>query len=313
MIKGNGSRFRFRPFAVLLAVCCLPVPPATADQAEAQGLTDPGHQQEIAAWRAKRFESLKRPDGYLSQVGLEWLREGENRVGSAADNDIRLSGGPHHWGSVFLDGDELSFSNRAQDSVMVDGKHASETALTVDNWGKPTIVASGNLSFYAIFRGSYALRVKDTQTRERLDFLGVDNYPVDSSWRIEGRFIRAEPGTTMETVNVLGAVEDSAVLGTLEFDRNGERYSLVGLGNQESKDVWFIFGDRTNGHGTYGAGRFLHSEGLPRDGRLTVDFNKAYNPPCAFNEYSTCPLPPQRNRLDLWIEAGEKDYHPSAG
>ena len=109
--------------------------------------------------------------------------------------------------------------------------------------------------------------------------------------------------------NVLGQLYPSPVMGQFEFERDGETYRLVALGDEDSESLWFIFADRTNSHGTYGAGRFLYSDGTPEDGQLIVDFNKAYNPPCAFNDYSTCPLPPQENRLNLLVTAGEKDYH----
>jgi uncharacterized protein (DUF1684 family) len=108
---------------------------------------------------------------------------------------------------------------------------------------------------------------------------------------------------------VLGQVNEMPVYGTFEFERDGKTHRLLGLGDSHSSSLWFIFADRTSGRETYGAGRFLYSDGMPEDGKLVVDFNKAYNPPCAFNEYSTCPLPPQANRMDLFVTAGEKDYH----
>jgi hypothetical protein len=141
----------------------------------------------------------------------------------------------------------------------------------------------------------------------------VSNYPIDELWRINGRFIRADEGASIEITNVLGQVSESPVHGTFEFDMDGKTHSLLGLGDENSEDLWFIFADRTSGHGTYGAGRFLYSDAMPENGRLTVDFNKAYNPPCAFNPYSTCPLPPQRNRMNLMVTAGEKDFHPDSG
>ena len=116
----------------------------------------------------------------------------------------------------------------------------------------------------------------------------------------------------IEITNVLGQVYESPVFGTFEFEKEGITHSLQGLGTEESENLWFIFADRTTGHGTYGAGRYLYSDGMPENGHLMVDFNKAYNPPCAFNPYSTCPIPPQRNRMDLWVRAGEKDFHPDS-
>lgn len=267
------------------------------------------HRTNIMEWREKRHARLASEDGWMTLVGLEWLQDGENRVGKSADNDIQLSAGPDYWGSVYVDDAGLRFVRADDDSITVDGSLVTELAMVADTEGTPTRVKSGNLSFYPIFRESYALRIKDTRAPALLQFDGVDNYDIQPEWKIDGRFIPAEPGTSIEIANVLGQLSDSAVMGTVEFEREGETYRLVALGDEESESLWIIFTDRTNSHGTYGAGRFLYSDGLPEDGRLVVDFNKSYNPPCAFNEYSTCPLPPQENRLDLHVTAGEKDYH----
>ena len=283
--------------------------PVAADQPVGSLQQAENHRQTIEAWRASRHERLVKPDGWLTLVGLDWLKDGENRVGSAADNDIQLTGGPAHWGSVFLHSDILRFVSSDVDKVSINGEYLREADLVADSKGKPTLVTGGTLSFYAIFRGSYALRVKDTQAKALLNFKGVNNYPIDESWRINGRFIRAEEGASIEITNVLGQISESPVFGTFELDMDGKTHSLLGLGDEDSEDLWFIFADRTSGHGSYGAGRFLYSDAMPENGRLTVDFNKAYNPPCAFNPYSTCPLPPQRNRMNLLVTAGEKDFH----
>lgn len=267
----------------------------------------------IVQWRKSRDASLRQDHGWLSLVGLDWLGEGENRIGSAEGNDIRLPGGPDHWGTIVLTGDLLVFRRAPGSDVTVNGASDDEVELVADNAGEPTVIQSGTLNVHVIFRESYGLRVSDSQAPARLNFSGVPNYEIQPDWRIEGALIPAEAGETIEVGNVLGQVSPNPVLGTFEFERGGAVYRLVGLGDETSESVWFIFADRTNGHGTYGAGRFLYSEGLPRDGRLVVDFNKAYNPPCAFNEYSTCPLPPQANRLDLAVTAGEMDIHRVAG
>ena len=286
---------------------------SVADQPTAELQVFNNHQQAIEAWRASRHERLAKPDGWLTLVALEWLKDGENRVGSATDNDIQLPGGPAYWGRVILKDDQLLFVNTDRNHIHVDGKPVEEVELVADNAGQPTLVTGGTLSFYTILRGSYALRVKDSQAPALKHFSGVDNYPIDESWRIDGRFIRAGEGASIEIANVLGQISDSPVYGTFEFEMDGKTHSLLGLGNEESEELWFIFADRTSGRGTYGAGRFLYSDGMPEDGRLSVDFNKAYNPPCAFNPYSTCPLPPQRNRMNLKVTAGEKDFHPVSG
>ena len=275
--------------------------------AQEQGET---HRAAIETWRAERHARLSRPDGWLTLVGLEWLKEGENRVGSGEENDIRLGGGIEHWGSVFLQGDKLRFVSADTGNVRIDGEPAAESELIADVAGEPTLVASGSVSFHVIFRESYALRVKDSQAPALLNFEGVDNYPIDESWRIDGRFVRAGQGAVIEISNVLGQVSKMPVFGTFEFDRDGKTHNLLAIGDAHSSNLRFIFADRTSGRGTYGAGRFLYSDGMPAGGRLVVDFNKAYNPPCVFNPYSTCPLPPQENRLDLKVTAGEKDFHP---
>lgn len=300
-------------FYCLVMGAVLATPLLVADQKVVPEQQDVTHQQSIEDWRASRYERLKQPNGWLTLVGLKWLNDGENRVGSAADNDIQLTGGPAHWGMVILLDNKLQFINADSDRVSINGKAMIKTALVPDVEGEPTLVSSGTLSFYVIFRGSYGLRVKDSQAETLQNFVGVDNYPIDESWRIKGRFTRAEAGASIEIVNVLGLVSESAVFGTFEFDMDGKTHSLLGLGEEDSEELWFIFADRTSGHDTYGAGRFLYSNGMPDNGYLTVDFNKAYNPPCAFNPYSTCPLPPARNRMDLMVTAGEKDFHPASG
>ncbi len=283
---------------------------ARAGQA-APGEATPAYLKSVEKWRAQRNRSLAQSDGWLTVVGMEWLREGENRVGSAADNDIRLTGGPAHWGRVVVDADTLQFVNFGGEAITIDGVSRARSRLVADDAGEPTIVASGPLSFYVISRGSYALRIKDANAAGRLQFRGVPHYPVDPSWRIRARFEPAPRGETIEIANVLGQVDRQRVLGTVSFERAGKTFRLLAIEEGEG-DMWIIFNDRTNGHGTYGAGRFLHSDGLPRDGYLTIDFNKAYNPPCAFTDYATCPLPPQRNRMDIAVTAGEKAYHAHA-
>jgi uncharacterized protein (DUF1684 family) len=211
---------------------------------------------------------------------------------------------------VIVTADEIRFRPAAGASISVDGVPASDFVLIADKQGEePTVVASGDLSFHVIKRGSYALRVKYKRAPTRTNFTGIESYPIDESWRFDARFVPAEPGSTIDIADVLGQVNAMPVLGTVEFERDDRCYSLLGLAEAGSESLWFLFADRTTGRETYGAGRFLYSDGMPEDGSVVVDFNKAYNPPCAFTDFSTCPLPPQQNRLDLAVTAGEKDYH----
>ena len=267
------------------------------------------YEEEIRAWRQARHDRLADPNGWMTLVGLEWLNEGSNAVGAGEGNDARIPGGPSRWGAVFVEGDMIRFVPEAGNGVTVNGETVEQARLVADDQGQPTVVRHGDLSFHVIHRESYALRVKDRSAPALLAFQGVPAYDIQPDWRIEGRLLLAEPGTTIEIANVLGQTSPSPVFGTFEFERDGQTYSLLALGTAESGSLWFLFADKTSGRETYGAGRFLYSDGMPEEGRLVVDFNKAYNPPCAFNEYSTCPLPPQQNRLRLAVRAGEMKYH----
>jgi uncharacterized protein (DUF1684 family) len=297
-------------FPALLALAAIATPAGAASPPGGEpGAAAADHAAVIREWRERRHERLSSEDGWLTLVGLEWLKDGANRLGNSDDSDIRLPGGPADWGTVSVNGDEIAFVPAAGASITVDGAPASPARLVADNQGQPTVVRSGTLSFHVIYRSSYALRVKDTRAPTLLAFTGVGNYPIDASWRFDARFIPAEPGQTIEIGDVLGQVNPMPVLGTVAFERDGQTYSLIGLQEEGADSIWFLFADRTTGRETYGAGRFLYSDGMPVNGRVVVDFNKAYNPPCAFSEYSTCPLPPPQNRLDLAVTAGEKDYH----
>ncbi len=276
------------------------MPVAEASQADINA-----HKLAIEGWQQRRVERLKQPYGWLSLVGLFWLEPGENTVGSGIGNDIVLNAGPEHWGTVIVNDDEVRFLT-ANDLVTIEGQHQDEVKLIADVDGDSNVVEAGTTQFYLIKRGSYALRVKDSAAPGRTKFVGLDHYPIDVDWKVEGKFIPAEKGDTIPISNVLGQLDDSTRAGTFEFNRDGKTYRLDAL--DAGDQYFFLFADKTNGHGSYGAGRFIYTD-LAEDGHLSVDFNKAYNPPCAFNEYSTCPLPPPQNRLPLAINAGEKDFH----
>lgn len=263
---------------------------------------------DYAEWLEARQARLRDEEGWLTIVGLEWLSDGDNTVGAAESNDIVLPGGPDHWGVVHLAGDTITFRRADDPAVTVDGDTPAEIELIADKAGTPNVVTADRVSFWVIHRGSYALRVRDRDAATLKNFTGVERFEPDFSWAVTGRFEPAAPGTTIEMANILGQIQDQPVGGTFHFERDGKAHSLLALQFEGAEDLWFIIADRTSGKQSYGAGRYLYSNGLPEDGFLTVDFNKAYNPPCTFSEATTCELPPQQNRLDLRVTAGEKDY-----
>jgi uncharacterized protein (DUF1684 family) len=275
--------------------------------------TSPAHgadyTKQIETWRTQRVERLKAPGGWLSLIGLHWIKDGKNTVGSAKSNDIVLAKGPAKLGTITLKGGKATIELDDKSGATVDGKSAKTAELLDDSHEKPTTVAFGTASFYLIDRnGKKALRVKDTEAETRTHFRGIDSFPIDPSWRVEAKWEEFKPAHTLEIPTVLGTVDKMTVPGKAVFTRGGKTFELLPvLEEPDAKEVWFIFADRTSGKETYGAARFLYAD-LPKDGKLVIDFNKAYNPPCAFTPYATCPLAPPENRLDLPVTAGEKKY-----
>lgn len=265
--------------------------------------------KQIEAWRARRLERLQAPGGWLSLIGLHWLKDGRNTVGSAKDNDVVLAKGPARLGVVTVKDGKAAIELDPKSGATIDGKKQPSAGLVDDSHEKPTTVAFGTASFYLIDRGGKkGLRVKDSEAETRKHFLGIDDYAVDPSWRIEAKWEAYEPAHTLDIPTVLGTVDKLPVPGKAVFERDGRKYELLPvLEEADAKELFFIFADRTSGKETYGAGRFLYA-GMPKEGKVVIDFNKAYNPPCAFTPHATCPLAPPENRLDLTITAGEKKY-----
>jgi len=181
--------------------------------------------------------------------------------------------------------------------------------MAPDSSGKPTILAIGSLEFFVVERaGQLGLRVRDTEHAARKNFKGIEYFPISADWRFDAKFEAHEPARQVEIVNVLGMTDKMVSPGTITFAKDGKEYRLETILELPDDDELFImFADATTARETYGAGRYLYIP-MPKNGRTTIDFNKAYNPPCAFNDFATCPLPPQQNRLALRVEAGEKKY-----
>jgi uncharacterized protein len=268
------------------------------------------YEKEIAQVRNLRLEKLQRPDGYLSLVGMHWLEVGNTRVGSGIDNGTKLSAGPARIGVINVTKDgKLSLQPEQGVDITIDGIPASGRAnLVADSDGVPTVVGfnKGDASFIVIKRGgNYALRVRDAMASTRLHFPGIEYFPVNKDFRIQATFIPSPPGKTIEIMNILGMVEPMANPGQVVFTKDGKEYRLDAVDEGDGR-LFLNFSDRTSGHESYAASRFMYAKNPGGKGTTVVDFNTAYNPPCAFTLFSTCPIPPLQNRLDLRIEAGEK-------
>ena len=250
-------------------------------------------QSELADWRKSREAALRSDGGWLTVTGLFWLRDGPNRFGKDASNEIVLPDGPARAGAFTL-----------RNGKVTAAMGGSTRQLRPDS---DDVLKVGRLSLFAIQRGGrYGIRLKDPESQYLREFHGLEYFPADEAFRITARFV-SEP-RKISIVNVLGQTEQGDCPGYAAFRLHGQDVRLYPvLEEPDAKELFFIFRDQPSGKETYGAGRFLYSD-LPRDGKVVLDFNKAYNPPCAFTPYATCPLPPKENRLPVRVEAGEKTY-----
>jgi uncharacterized protein len=302
----------------LLVGCDKPAPTAPDDSAAKA--RHAAWVKEIGDERAGRLQRLQKPDGWLSLVGMHWLELGNTRVGSATDNGTRLDVGPPHLGVVKREASgRITFTVEPGVDVTLDGQPASGPAVLRSDADPgdqgPTVVGfnKGDASFIVIKRGDrYALRVRDALAPTRTSFPGIAYYELEPSLRVAARFTAHPPGQTIKILNVLGMEEAMDNPGVLTFSHGGKSYSLETVDEGDHR-LFLIFADRTSGHESYSAARYLYAEYPGADGTTTIDFNKTYNPPCAFTDFATCPLPPPSNRLDLAIRAGEKKPLSSPG
>lgn len=262
------------------------------------------HVAEVEAWREGRYAALRREIGWLSLAGLGWLKAGVNLVGSDPDADVVLPGGPPTAGTVTVTDERVM----ADGEFRYDGRRVTGLRLMSDQEEEATILELGSLRICLIERaGRLALRTWDLDAPERKAFTGIDHWPIDAAWRLEARF-EPTPDRTIAVPDVLGTDDEEPSPGDVAFEVAGQTYRLQALHGGDSGELWLVFGDATNGDETYGGGRFVYTSAPDAGGALVVDFNRAYNPPCVFSPYATCPLPWPANRLPLRIEAGERMY-----
>ncbi|MEP7354111.1 MAG: DUF1684 domain-containing protein [Acidobacteriota bacterium] len=260
-------------------------------------------QRETEQWRADRLARLKAEDGWLTLVGLFWITDGDSRVGSDSSAEVPLPASlPKQVGSITLRKGKAHFKPAA-------GIAIKETDLQPDSVAGHEVVSLGSVRFYLIERGGrFGIRVKDSNSEARVNFTGINQFPIDESWRIEGTFTPSPHKVVFDTE--VGIKQDGDSPGYVDFERDGQRYRLEPV--LEDNELSFVIRDATSGKTTYAASRFVDAE-LPKGGlvagsKVVLDFNKAYNPPCVFTDYATCPLPTPQNRLRLAITAGEQMY-----
>jgi uncharacterized protein (DUF1684 family) len=257
----------------------------------------------ILAWQKQRDAGLRSEKGWLTLVGLFWLKPGDNTIGSAPNNDFVLpKNAPGQIGRLRL----------ADGKVTLIDPAGKEKSLSSDE-DKPDVVETGSVSFFVIKRSErFGIRAKDSASPALKNFAGMSFFPISPAMRFEAKLI--PDVKKIPILNVLGQTEMEESPGLVEFTHDGQTYSLRPIYEEgaSGKTLFFLFKDLTNKTQTYPAGRMLNVP-LPENGKVDLDFNRAYNPPCTFTPYATCPLPPKENHLPFAVTAGElryKDGHP---
>jgi uncharacterized protein (DUF1684 family) len=290
-----------------VVVMTVAVTPMTAP---AQQAGQNPYQKQVTDWREKRDTGLRQPDGWLTLVGLFWLAQGDATIGSAPDNSFVLpASAPAHVGRFELRSGRVSFRAAPASDVRLGGARVTDRQLKDDRESSPDVLTFGTYSMLVISRGAkFGVRVRDTQSDRLRHFPGERWFPVKEGWRLTGRWVAYDKPRVVKIPSVIGEEYDMPSPGYVVLTIAGREVKLEPvLEEPDAKELFYIFKDGTSGHETYPAGRFLYSD-FPQNGRVTLDFNKAYNPPCAFSPFATCPLPPPQNRITARIEAGALNY-----
>jgi uncharacterized protein (DUF1684 family) len=289
---------------VAIAVCTLG---GIASVAGGPNPVDPAYQQSFEKWKGELVDDLK--EEWLPLAGLFWLKPGENSFGTDPKNAVVFPKGPAHAGSFTLQVKTVTVKFAQGSNATITGKPVSTAELLPDTTGNPTVVELGNLRLHVIVRGErIGIRLKDLESDAVRQYRGPQFFPLDLSYRVTATWLPSDGKQTVDVPNVLGDVSPTPIAGTAVFKINGQELRLTDLGGDAASGLFFVFSDPTSKTDTYPGGRFLKTEPVT-NGTVVLDFNRAYNPPCAVTPYATCPLAPKENRLSGAIRAGEEYDH----
>jgi uncharacterized protein (DUF1684 family) len=304
MGKSTPRRVTLGAFAAIVALC------GTLATIQAKPIADTTYRASVEKWRQAYEADLKSDHGWLSVSGLFWLHDGENTFGSGPLNDIVLpASAPAKAGSFEFHAGHTTVHVNSGISALLNGKHVDSAEMHPDS--NSDQLTLGDLTLYVHSSGErFTIRLRDKNSALRKTFTGTRWFPVDETYRVIGKFVPFDQPKPTQIQNVMGDTLNDPMLGYISFQLGGKDLRLIS--DAASGEVELVFRDLTSGHETYAASRFLDTK-IESGGRVILDFNQAYNPPCAYNPYTTCPLPPPENRLDTRIEAGEKTYHHPAG
>jgi uncharacterized protein (DUF1684 family) len=265
---------------------------------------DAAYLQSFEKWKAELVDDLK--ERWLPLAGLFWLKPGANTFGAADDNAIVLPSGPPHAGTFRLQGEDVSVELLPGVAAKIGGKDDTKAKLQADVTGTPTVIELGAVRMHLIKRGArLGIRVKDLNSAAVRNYAGPVFFPLDMTYRVTATFVPSDGKKSVDVPNVLGDVTPTPISGEVHFKLDGQDLVLTALGGEPAKGLSFVIGDLTSKTDTYPGGRFLDTDPVV-DGKVVLDFNRAYSPPCAVTPYATCPLAPKENRLAVAIPAGEK-------
>ncbi len=268
------------------------------------------YEKEIEIWKQKRIDYLKSENGWLNLVGLYWLQQGKNNFGSGDDVQIKFpkKSIPANAGYFELNGTTVTmFVNQSVDIKISNQNLNKVIVFSVDSIHTP-IAAYGSLRWTIIKReDKIGVRLRDIKSPAVTEFKGIERFAVDSNFKVRAHLQKTENPANILITNIIGQTSPQLTPGKLVFTLQGKQYSLDAL--EEEDQLFIIFGDATSNKETYPSGRFLYASKSNADGYTILDFNKAFNPPCAFTKFATCPLPPKQNILSIAITAGEKNYN----
>ncbi|HEV3030661.1 MAG TPA: DUF1684 domain-containing protein [Polyangia bacterium] len=271
-------------------------------------MTEAAYRADVEGWRAARDARLRAPDGWLSLVGLVWLKPGVNRFGSARDADVRLPDSvAAHAGAFVVHGRAIALVVEPGAALTLGGRPAKAGPFRTDAAPGPDVLQSGTVTWQVIERGErLGVRIRDRASLAQRAFRGTRWFAVDPAYRVVARFVPRAGAAEMVVPDASGGHQTLKSPGTLELTLLGKPQRLDPvLDGDDDDDQLIVFRDLTSGRETYGGGRFVRAR-RQADGTFVVDFNRAYAPPCAFTPYATCPLPPAQNRLPIAVRAGEK-------
>lgn len=265
---------------------------------------DAAYIKDFDKWKAELVDDLKQ--NWLPLAGLFWLKPGDNAFGSGQENPIVLPSGPATAGKFIRQGDDVTVEFAPGTNATVEGKNVASAKLQADVTGHATLIELGSVTMRVIKRGDrVGIRVKDLKSAAVKNYPGPVFFPLDMSYRVTGTFVPSDGKRTIDVPNVLGDVTPVPITGEVHFKLNGQDMTLTAMGGDPEKGLSFVIGDLSGKTETYPGGRFLDTDAV-KDGKVIVDFNRAYNPPCAVTPYATCPLAPKENRLPVAVTAGEK-------